>query len=165
LLSILAAAGISGAAGLLSGNVRAGAAILPLALYLVAPVRWAARWPTGTHVGWREIEEVARQVDRVTPPEARVYTGEAVFFASRRLPPQGMENIVVRSLELPPERAASVRVVTASQIQERLRAGRFATIAAISTDPAVLDSEVARLYAGRLELHGFTILFNRIGRP
>jgi hypothetical protein len=41
---------------------------------------------------WGIVEELAREVNRVTPRDGLVHASEVVLFAVRRLPPPGIEN-------------------------------------------------------------------------
>jgi hypothetical protein len=62
---------------------------------------------------WGIVEELAREVNRVTPRDGLVHASEVVLFAARRLPPSGMENNFGTVLRLPPERLARMALSAA----------------------------------------------------
>ena len=116
------------------------------------------------HVG--EVREVALEVDRVTPAEGEVYADEVlVYFASRRVPPTGLENPWSRELAVAPALAASIRVVSAAQLDGDLAAGRFATVAIDHGSPRVESLGLARRYAGRTRIGHFDLFWGRASAP
>lgn len=118
---------------------------------------------------WRGIEELAQEINRVTPNDGLVYADEAIYFAARRLPPPGLENQNALDLHLPPAFAASLRVVPPAQVDEWLREGRFATVLIEANDPKVESLHLPRLYARSRKLRCYTsdcyIYWNRVARP
>lgn len=118
---------------------------------------------------WQEIEEFAQEINQVTPNDGLVYADEAIYFAARRLPPHGLENSNAFELRLPPAFAASLHVVSQSQVDEWLREGYFATAWIEANDPKVESLHLPRLYARSRKLRCYTgdcyIFWNRVARP
>ena len=76
---------------------------------------------------WRDFEQVAAQVDRVTAPGAMLHADEHVYFLTRRLPPPGMEWGSGHKIEMPLERAAGLHVLPQPELDRRIEAGEFST--------------------------------------
>jgi hypothetical protein len=107
--------------------------IVLVGLYIVSPVKWLN---AGRRVQpWKTHEEVAREVDRLTPKDAWIYTYELIYFAARRPPPPGLEHRAAERLDLPPERAAALHITPRHQVDAWLESGRFATVALRLEDP------------------------------
>ena len=79
----------------------------------------------------KTIEAVAREVNRVTPPDGWVFAFEQVYFEARRLPPPGMENAFNPF----------------SRRDEWLAANRFATVCMMADDPRIESLQLFDRYA------------------
>ena len=77
---------------------------------------------------WRDVEAMAAKVNEVTEPEAPVFADEFVYFASRRVPPRGLEHADASKLSLPPALAARLGVIGGEELDSRVLAGQFATL-------------------------------------
>lgn len=85
---------------------------------------------------WRELDDVMRFADRVTPAGGELYASEEdMYFLSRRLPPEGLENSY--AVELPASEAAASHAATWTEIDGWLAGGRFATVVVRTEDPRV----------------------------
>jgi hypothetical protein len=107
-VSILAALGMNVLGARLWPSARPLYVVLPLLVLFtlgLAKVAVQLRW-TFFAPRWAMVEELAREVNRVTPRDGLVHASEVVLFAARRLPPPGMENSFVSLLRLPPEQLA-----------------------------------------------------------
>lgn len=161
-LSVLAVFGVYFIASALWPSGRPGlAAAAIIGLYAVAPARWFYNKPEQLLFHWKHFEEIAGCVSRVTPPGGMIYGSEAIYFASRRLPPPGMENRFAHHLKLAPELAASLRVVPQQHLNAWLADGRFATVVALATDPIVDAIGLSGVYTNRQSMHGFSIFWQR----
>ncbi|MBI3665494.1 MAG: glycosyltransferase family 39 protein [Acidobacteria bacterium] len=113
--------------------------------------------------GLRHIEDLAREINQVTPNNGLLWADdETVYFVAQRLPPPGMEHLNAGRLELPPGFAAFLHVVLRSQVEERLAAGGFATVLIWPTDPRVESMGLPRLYARRKTVHGYDLFWDRL---
>ena len=78
-------------------------------------------------INWGDLEKIAAKVDAVTPPDGTVLSDEHIYFITRRPPPSGMELADSHKLDFPPEKAASLHLVSEAQEAKQIQAGRFAT--------------------------------------
>jgi hypothetical protein len=114
---------------------------------------------------WATVEELAREVNRVTPRDGLVHASEVVLFAARRLPPPGMENKFGSRLRLPPEQLARLHVLPQSQIDAWLAAGHFHTVTIGTTDHRGQALGLLRRYSRQEQLHHLYILSDPITEP
>ena len=131
------------------------------------PSFWLFRAPPFRPM-WRIFEDLAHEVNRVTPSDGLVYAPEAVLFAARGFPPPGMENGFGNVLRLPPDQLARLHILPQSQIDSWLAAGDFDTVMIWTTDPRVQSLGLLRRYARREQLLHYYILSDPIkdsGQP
>jgi hypothetical protein len=107
---------------------------------------------------WAIVEDLAREVNRVTPQDGLINARDVVLFAAGRLPPRGMENMFGPLLRLPPEQLARIHVLPQSQIDARLATGQFDTIVIGTNDSRLQSLGLLRRYSQQSQLHGFYIL-------
>ena len=74
---------------------------------------------------WRDFEDISREVARVVPAGSALYADEQVYFLTRHTPPSGLELHDNHKLDLPPARAQALHVVSAKEVERRVRAGEF----------------------------------------
>jgi hypothetical protein len=128
-LSILAAMGTYAIGTRFGPSAKPVWLVLPLVgLFMLGLARAAYRERSQLYLYWYEIDAIAREINRVTRPDQLVYAHDSIYFATRRLPPNGLENAFAPDLDLPPALASSLHVVRRSQIDEWLAGGRFATV-------------------------------------
>jgi len=159
-MSILAALGMNVLGARLWPSVRPLYVVLPLlalsALGLAKPaVQLRGTFSTPQ---WGSVEDVAREVNRVTPSEGFVYAPEVVLFAAKRFPPPGMENSFGALLRLPPEQLARLHIRSDAQIDSWLAAGYFHTVIIGTGDPRVQSLSLLRRYTRQEELHHVYLL-------
>jgi hypothetical protein len=77
---------------------------------------------------WRDVEVIAAKVNVVTEPAAPLLADEFVYFASRRIPPRGLEHADARKLSLSPPLADRLGVISGEELEGRILAGQFATL-------------------------------------
>ena len=159
-VSILAALGMNVLGSRLWPSARPLYVVLPLLVLFALGLAKLAVQQRETFYAppWAMVEELAREVNRVAPPDGLVHASEAVLFAARRLPPPGMENSFGSLLRLPPEQLARLRILPQSQIDAWLAAGHFHTVTIGTTDPRVQALGLLRRYARQEQLHHFYIL-------
>jgi hypothetical protein len=85
---------------------------------------------------WSDFEEIARKADQVTPRNGTLLADEHVYFLTRRRPPSGMELDYSHRLLISPEFAASLHVVLRPELNRRIHAGVYDTIATCEAEKA-----------------------------
>jgi len=85
-------------------------------------------------IKWGQMQKVAVQVEKVTPPGATLFADELTYFLTRRPPPEGMEFSYGHKLELPAAQAQSLHLLPESKLDQMVRAKRFATFESCDED-------------------------------
>jgi hypothetical protein len=117
-------------------------------------------------IRWQSYEEVAREINRVTPADGSVYADTLLcYVAARQLPPRGLESDVAPHLKLSPEIARSLHVVPQSELDEWLATGRFDTVCLDESDEEIHTLGLSRVYAKHTRINGYCIFWQRIARP
>ena len=98
----------------------------------------------------------------VTPPNATVWVGENIFFLTRRPLPDGMEFQAAMKLDIPMSRAAQLHILPGPEMQRRIKAGVYSTIANCDDDQ-IKDMGVAQLYADKEEIGDCTVFWHYTG--
>lgn len=120
----------------------------------------------GYPIRWHTYDEVAREINRVTPADGSLYADTLLcYVAARRLPPAGLESDVAPLLKLSPEIARSLHVVPESELDEWLASGRFDTTCLDETDKKIRTLRLSRVYARQTRINGYCILWERIAQP
>jgi len=116
---------------------------------------------------WPYLEEIARKVDEVTPPGGMLFADEQIYFLTRRRPPSGFELADSHKLELlPPDLARRLHIVPKSEVDRRVAAGVFDTVATFEDDDDVLAKwGLARLYSHKAEVGECTVYWGRLKTP
>jgi hypothetical protein len=96
---------------------------------------------------WTDLEALAAQVEKVTPPGKTLYANEQIYFLLHRTPPSGHELHDSHKLEFPPERAALLHVIPQSVIDKQIQAGQFDTIASCQDEDWNDARHLGDLYA------------------
>src|SRR5580704_6636794 len=65
---------------------------------------------------WQDLEEIARKVEQVTPPQEGLLADEHIYFLTHHTPPSGMEFRDSQKLNLPTAVAASLHIVSRAEI-------------------------------------------------
>jgi len=163
-LGILASVGVYAVGSRLSPRARPWTAPLAaLAVFLLGLGKTAYSQRDALQNHWKEIEDIAREIDRVTPEGGKVCAGEAILFAARRLPVSGLENSYSHYLQLTPELAASLHVAGPAEVDKWIAAGVFDTILTWPPDdPAPVRFDLAHRYARRTKVHNCEIFSGKI---
>ncbi len=77
---------------------------------------------------WSNLVPVAQKVEEVTPPGAKLYADEQIYFLLRRMPPSGMEYVDSHKLQLSDDVAAEMHVIPTAKLDKEVAAGKFATV-------------------------------------
>jgi len=83
---------------------------------------------------WKDYQEISKKIDEVTPRGGLVYADELVYFLTRRPPPPGMEFSYSHKLELPPAQEALYHLVSESELNAQVKAGKYATVQSCNDD-------------------------------
>jgi len=154
-VSILAATGLQamGAFGWFSGRRRWFAPAL-IVLYAIG-LGWQAYKMRREifYADHKAVEAIAKEVNRLTPPDGWAFAFEQVYFEARRTPPPGLEN------GFDPH----------SRRDEWLAANRFATVCVMANDPRVRSLDLFGRYSQSeaIATPNFTvyIFWDRVAAP
>ncbi len=121
-----------------------------IALTLLVALGWVKsvyeKWDV---YAWPYFEQIARKVDQVTPRGGTLFADEQIYFLTRRRPPSGFELEDSHKLGLlPPDLARSLHIVPKAEVDRRVAAGVFQTVATFEDDEDILAAwGLARRYA------------------
>lgn len=130
-----------------------------LCVFLFAPARWLFENGRATLYGWQEVEKVAQRVSQVTPPGAWIWAEPIIYFASRRLPPPGMENDFAASSNALSDFGALLHPVSRAQIDDWLASGRYAAVVIPIDDRRAQWLELSELYSHHEQVAYFYIFW------
>jgi hypothetical protein len=114
---------------------------------------------------WRDYENIAAKVNQVTSPTASLCADEVIYFLTRHAPPSGMEFSYSHKLDLPASRAASLHIISQRELDRRIKAGDFATIATCADDDRIDDLGLPRLYTHKAEVSDCAVFWDRVRHP
>jgi len=77
---------------------------------------------------WKDYQQIADQVKKVTPPHKLYYADELVYFLLRQAPPSGMEFSYSHKLQLPAQQERLYHIVSLDELKKQVAAGRFYTV-------------------------------------
>ena len=97
-------------------------------------------------LNWPDMEQTARKVREVTPPDKPLFADEMVYFLTRHTPPPNMEHHDSHKLKLPADLAALLHVAPEAEVAREVKAGMFAT-ASSCYDDRIEELELKKLYA------------------
>jgi hypothetical protein len=154
--AILAAAGLWSIGSKLAGENRPWAPAT-LAITLTALALGQTQLAgIGTMTTWGDYHEISQKVAAVTPPGARLYADEVVYFDLRRTPPEGMEFSYSHKLDLPHEQEALFHLVSERELKEQFQKGQFDTVQTCKDDMAA-NFKLAELYAKKVDIQDCSI--------
>ncbi len=110
---------------------------------------------------WRNIEEISKKIDEVTPRNAVLLADELTYFVSRRAPPSGMELADSHKLTLPPAVMTEMHLVSSAELERRMKAGVYDTIETWEDSDTIAALGLRRLYAHNVEIHEANIFWGR----
>ncbi|MBS1855372.1 MAG: hypothetical protein JST11_08410 [Acidobacteria bacterium] len=114
------------------------------------------------YVVWADYERLAARIDQVTPPNARLFATEPLYFLTRRTPPPGYELHYTHKVNLPPAERARLHILTEAEVKQQVQSGMFAT--AISCDDDQIDDYgLKKLYSRSAETGECTIFWDLKG--
>lgn len=96
---------------------------------------------------WKRIEAFAEEVNRVSAPGGSFYSSYPfVYFAARRLPPEGLENNWATRMTLSLDSFAQLEVMPEARLIERVRSGSFDATLLRRGDSRYESATMDRLY-------------------
>jgi hypothetical protein len=113
---------------------------------------------------WKDIEQIARQVDKVTPPGGSLWADELFYFQTRRPPPDGMEFAYAHSLEMPAAQAASLHILTQTELRRRATAGVYRTVAACYDTDNTDAVKAADIFRQKAQIRDCTVYWDWAGK-
>ena len=134
-------------------------AAVAIALTVLACAR--AQFEDRDSTTWKDYGEIARKVGDVTPPGARLYAEEVVYFLLQRTPPGGMEFSYSHKIQLSPEQEALFHIVSEAELKDQIKAGRFATVESCKDD-AIDYYRLAELFPHRADIQDCGIFWGKV---
>jgi hypothetical protein len=159
-LAILSTAGLYAVTSRLYSADRRAVPVLAVALLCTIDLVKTIR-DGSDNFHWDDLERLSAKVDQVTPRNGVIFADEQVFFISRRPPPDGMELADSHKLEMAPALAASRHILTGSQLEKDVKAGRFDTIESCGTDDRVKDWGYEKIYKKKDEIEDCTVFYDK----
>ena len=161
-LSILASAGVYEIGSRIGPSMRPlwlALGVSGLFLFQSARLIHAKPW---LNVGWRTFESIAAQVNSSMSSDGVLYVDDdRIYFAARRTPLPGLENVYAASLRLPEGSATLLHVVSQPRIDEWLAAGHFDTVSILANDPRLESLNLVRTYGQRKDIEGRVIFWRK----
>jgi hypothetical protein len=114
---------------------------------------------------WKDLELIARKVDEVTPAHASLWASEQIYFLTHRTPPSGMEVADSHRLEFSPSVAAELHTVPQPELNRRLSAGVYDTVATYEDEETINKLGLPKLYAHQAEVVDCTLFWGRVRAP
>lgn len=105
---------------------------------------------------WPEYEDMARNLVAVNPPGKPIFTDEGVYFVAKRRPPRGMEFGYSHKLKLPPDRLATLHIISESVLQQELVDGVFGSAATCDHD-TVDTYALEKVFQHKDDLHNCSV--------
>lgn len=113
------------------------------------------------YTSWRDMEQIARKVDEVTPAGASLYADEPTYFLTRRTPPPGNEYISSHTLRLPPAVANMVHIVPQPEFDRRIAAGMYDTLETCDDEDWIKERKLSELYRKKADVSDCTVFWDR----
>ena len=95
---------------------------------------------------WRDLEAVAREVDKVTLRSAPLWADEHVYFLTRRRPAEGTEVSYAEVIDLPAGLASSLHIVPLEELDRRAATGMFSTVSTCEESEQIEALDLPRLF-------------------
>jgi len=160
-LAILAAAGLYWISSRLFEDGRLWTPVVALTIFSLFAVGKAI-YERRDNMDWNSFEQVAKKVQKVTPPSANLMADEFVYFLLRREPPSGFEVGDSHKLNnLDSKVAASMHVLPRKDLDQQVAAGRFQAVETCDDDDdRIVALHLPQLYTNREEVSGCVVYWN-----
>jgi hypothetical protein len=94
-----------------------------------------------------------------------LWADENIYFLTRHAPPPGMEFAYSHTVNLAPERAALLHILSEAEIKRRVQAGAYSPVETCDDDTEFIASlELAKLYRQRAEVSECAVYWDKIRR-
>jgi len=110
---------------------------------------------------WKHYEKIADKIREVTPPGANLYADEHVYFLLRRTPPPGMEFSYSHKLDLPPQQEALFHIVSERELNEQVKAGKFATVESCK-DERIDEMHLPELFPHQADIGDCSVFWGKV---
>jgi len=110
---------------------------------------------------WKDYEKIAAKVAEVTPKESLLYADELVYFILQRRPPFGLEFSYAHKLELPPGQEALFHVISDRELNEQVKAGKYATVESCNDD-RIDEMKLADLFPNKVDVEDCSIFWGKV---
>jgi hypothetical protein len=156
-LSILSAAGLYAIASrVLQPDRPWGPVLVVSLLFALGLVKSIHERPEDT---WSAYAHLSAKVDEVTPRDALLFANEPIYFLTRRIPPPGFELYYTHKVNLPPDEAALMHIITQAEVKREVESGMFAT-AYSCEDDEIEDFGLLQRYRQHVDLEDCTIFWD-----
>jgi len=108
---------------------------------------------------WRQLEQVANKVKKVTPKGAALAAPEHIYFLTNWPVPQGMEHEDAHKLKLPPAENSRLHILPKAELDQRIKTGNFPTTVVCSDDDFVSDVKGWHVYSRSDEIGECTVFW------
>ncbi|HWE48943.1 MAG TPA: hypothetical protein VG273_04110 [Bryobacteraceae bacterium] len=157
-------AGILAAAGLYGLTLRTGIPAQsrwPLALLIVLVAIGAVRSVVeDSDDSWSQFDPIAAKVAEVTPPGAKLFADEHVYFLLKRMPPEGMNWNGLHKVELPLDKAAPLHILPRTELVRQVKSGEYSTVETCGQgEPDALD--LAKVYRQHAEINDCFVYWDK----
>jgi hypothetical protein len=158
--SVLAAAGLYAAGSRLAGPARPFWPTTVLGILLTLSLG-RMLFDNRDSTTWKHYEEIADKIREVTPPNARLYADEQVYFLLRRTPPPGMEFSYSHKLELLPQQEALYHIISERELNEQVKNGQFATVESCK-DERIDEMHLTELFPHQVDVRDCSIFWGKV---
>jgi hypothetical protein len=110
---------------------------------------------------WYDYQKIAQKVGEVTPPGARFYADELVYFILRRPPPSGMEFSYSHNIQLSAQQEALLHVVSTAELKQQIKAGQFSTVENCKDD-VIENYQLPALFPHREDVEDCSIFWGKV---
>ena len=111
---------------------------------------------------WQAVERVSSSIAAVTARNQTLFVDDdRIYFATKRLPPLGLENVYSAGLAVPPRLANLLNFVPQSRIDDLLKSSYFHTVCLLADDPRLESLNLRTNYTQSAKTNGRVILVSR----
>ncbi len=110
---------------------------------------------------WKDYEQIADQVKKVTPPHKLYYADELIYFLLRQAPPPGMEFSYSHKLQLPAQQEHLYHIVSLDELKKQVAAGRFYTVESCK-DEFIDDFKLDDLFPNKKDIRDCSVYWGEV---
>src|ERR1039457_1671994 len=150
-LGILAGAGFYSIGSRLYGPDRPKWAVAVLAALLCFALM-RSLYDDGGSLTWHDLDKLAKKANEVTPRNASMWADEHIYFLTRRARSGGMEFAPAHKLDMALPQAAKLHILPGVELDRRVKAGVYDTIATCDDDDRIKELGLSDLYAKKADI-------------